>query len=119
MVEYSSYRTSNSATSEVRHITDDYADALNEFGSAFKTQFNIHSLSVDPAEGDRASLFSLTATSPEVAIYAWTPIKGAGQGRGWYDGYVTVTFVPVNTPAERCSVTDTKYNYVCRAVAKG
>jgi len=75
---------------------------------------NIRTLSVVPAAGDRASVFSLTATSPEIAIYTWTPIQSLGQGRAWYDGYVTVTFVPVNTPAERCSVTDTRYNYGCR-----
>ena len=75
---------------------------------------NIRTHSVNPPEGDRASVFSITAESSGIAIYTWTPKQRAGGGRSWYDGHLTVTFVPGATPAEVCSVTGSKYNYGCR-----
>jgi hypothetical protein len=69
---------------------------------------------VVPASGNRASLFSITARSSSIAIYTWTPIKGFGQGRSWYDGYVSVVFAPVGDSVASCSVTENPRNYSCR-----
>ncbi|TCU58365.1 hypothetical protein EDE08_1319 [Bradyrhizobium sp. R2.2-H] len=53
----------------------------------------IRTTSVVPATGNRASLFSRNATPATVAIYTWTPRRGIGGGRSWYDGKVFVTHV--------------------------
>lgn len=53
----------------------------------------VRTTSVVPATGDRASLFSITAAQPAVAIYTWTPRRGIGQGRSWYDGMVFVAHI--------------------------
>jgi len=53
----------------------------------------IQTTSVVPATGDRASLFSLSATHPGVAVYTWMPRRGIGGGRSWYDGNVFVAHV--------------------------
>jgi hypothetical protein len=84
----------------------------------------VRTVSVVPASGDRASLFSLTATSNGVSIYTWTPRQKTGQGRSWYDGYVAITFVkaslyPQYLTAGKCTIPATgKKAYACRG-AKG
>ena len=75
---------------------------------------SIKTLSVVPNTGDRASLMSITGRSSKVEIYTWTPKQGVGQGRSWYDGYITVTFAPNSVPADRCSLSGELRNYGCR-----
>lgn len=69
----------------------------------------IRTTSVVPATGDRASLFSLSATPAAVGIYTWTPRQGIGAGRSWYDGMIYVGHVKAEladeyTKAGKCTV---------------
>jgi hypothetical protein len=73
---------------------------------------HINTQSVVPASGDRASLFSLVAKPHEVAIYTWTPIRGFGRGKAFYDGFVSVTFAAVHAPV-LCSINGDR-RYACR-----
>jgi hypothetical protein len=50
----------------------------------------IHMISVVPADGKRASIFSASSTDTGLSIYTWTPKRGVGQGRSWVDADVTV-----------------------------
>lgn len=84
-------------------------------------QVQVRTTSVVPATGDRASLFSITATQPSVAIYTWTPRQGIGQGRSWYDGVVFVVQVRAELSDQyaasgKCTVpqSGTSANYQCR-----
>jgi hypothetical protein len=69
----------------------------------------VRTTSVVPATGDRASLFSISATPAAVGIYTWTPRQGIGAGRSWYDGMVFVAHVKAEladdyTKSGKCSV---------------
>ena len=70
--------------------------------------------SVVPATGDRASLFSITASSDEVAIYTWTPRQGIGSGRSWYDGLITIAHVRRDLSGVNCSIASQPKTYSCR-----
>src|SRR5690606_11684978 len=72
---------------------------------------NIRTKSVVPANGDRASLFSLAAKPTGVHVYTWTPRRGLFKGRSWYDGYVTVYYSHVS---RNCSVDKKGKRYLCR-----
>jgi hypothetical protein len=74
----------------------------------------VRTQSVVPATGDRASVFSLTANRSGIAIYTWTPRRGIGKGRSWYDGFVTVVFEASGSSSANCSVTEQGQNYGCR-----
>lgn len=70
---------------------------------------HVQTTSVVPATGDRASLFSITATPANVGIYTWTPRQGISAGRSWYDGNVFVAHVKAEladeyTKAGKCTV---------------
>jgi hypothetical protein len=84
----------------------------------------IRTTSVVPSTGDRASLFSLSATQPGVAIYTWTPRQGIGEGRSWYDGNVFVAHVKIELADEyaqsgKCTVPEsgTPAAYQCRGAS--
>jgi hypothetical protein len=77
---------------------------------------NIRTLSVVPGTGDRASYLSVTAQPSSIGVYTWTPHLGVGKGRSWWEGYVTVTFVPTATPTGVCSITEA-YHYSCRGAS--
>lgn len=51
---------------------------------------SIHTVSVVPATGDRASLMSATTNERGVGIYTWTPKQGVGQGRSWVEADYTI-----------------------------
>jgi hypothetical protein len=51
---------------------------------------SIHTVSVVPATGDRASLMSATSNERGIAIYTWTPRQGTGQGRSWVEADYTI-----------------------------
>jgi hypothetical protein len=70
---------------------------------------HVQTTSVVPATGDRASLFSITASPANIGIYTWTPRQGIFAGRTWYDGYVFVAHVKAEladeyTKAGKCTV---------------
>lgn len=44
--------------------------------------------SVAPASGDRATHFIINGSRDEIRIYTWTPRRGHGGGRSWYDGVI-------------------------------
>lgn len=46
---------------------------------------SIHTISVVPATGDRASVMSSSSNAKGVAIYTWTPRQGSGEGRSWIE----------------------------------
>jgi hypothetical protein len=84
----------------------------------------IRTTSVVPAEGDRASFFSINATPEQVGIYTWTPRQGIGAGRSWYEGDVFIVHVKESlrdtyVQAGKCTVSPTSAaTYQCRG-AKG
>ncbi len=81
---------------------------------------HVRTTSVVPAIGNRASLFSLTATRSDVALYTWTPRLGVGKGRSWYDGIVLVAHVPSEkadayVASGKCSIPESPpAAYACR-----
>ncbi|MDE5461535.1 MULTISPECIES: hypothetical protein [unclassified Bradyrhizobium] len=84
----------------------------------------VRTTSVVPATGDRASLFSLSAAPAAVAIYTWTPRRGIGGGRSWYDGMVFVAHVKAGladdySKSGKCSVPQTGQPaaYACRGAS--
>ncbi len=84
----------------------------------------VRTTSVVPATGDRASLFSISATRTGVGIYTWTPRRGIGSGRSWYDGYVFVTHVRADLADQyaksgNCSVPENSppVAYQCRGAS--
>lgn len=50
----------------------------------------IRMISVVPADGERASIFSASSVENGMSFYTWTPKRGVGQGRSWVDADVTV-----------------------------
>ena len=82
----------------------------------------VRTTSVVPATGDRASLFSITATPDSVAIYTWTPRQGVGAGRSWYDGIVAVAHAKEEAYSSlqsqgKCTVPQSGANYQCRGAS--
>jgi hypothetical protein len=84
----------------------------------------VRTTSVVPATGDRASLVSISATQPSVTIYTWTPRRGIGAGRSWYDGMIFVAHVKAEfaddyAKAGKCSVPQTgnPAAYQCRGAS--
>ena len=83
----------------------------------------VRTISVVPATGDRASLFSISATADSVGIYTWTPRQGIGAGRSWYEGNVFVLHVRAALQQEaskagKCTVPPSgNTNYECRGAS--
>ena len=84
----------------------------------------VRTTSVVPATGDRASLFSISASPATVGIYTWTPRQGIGAGRSWYDGVVYVAHVKAEladdySKSGKCSVPQTGQPaaYQCRGAS--
>ncbi|MGR9503666.1 hypothetical protein ACU8MW_08110 [Rhizobium leguminosarum] len=50
----------------------------------------IHMISVVPADGKRASVFSAASNEHGMSFYTWTPKRPVGGGRSWVDADVTV-----------------------------
>jgi hypothetical protein len=50
----------------------------------------IRMISVVPATGDRASVFSARANQDNIGMYTWTPKQGLGGGRSWVEAIVTL-----------------------------
>jgi len=54
---------------------------------------DVKTTSVVPSQGDKASLFAIRAEPTKVVVETWVPRRKLGDGRSWYDGYLTVYFV--------------------------
>jgi hypothetical protein len=54
---------------------------------------HVVTISVVPADGDRASFFAITAWPDQVQTYTWTPHQALGGGRSWWEGDVFVAQV--------------------------
>jgi hypothetical protein len=83
----------------------------------------VRTISVVPATGDRASLFSISPSADSVGIYTWTPRQGIGGGRSWYEGDVFIVHVKASLQEEylksgKCTVPPTgSINYQCRGAS--
>lgn len=75
---------------------------------------SVRTVSLAPRSGDRASLLGVSATSERVSASTWTPKQGYGKGRSWYDGYLTVLFVPVHDQRTQCAISSNVSRMVCR-----
>lgn len=82
---------------------------------------DIRTQSIVPASGERSTHFSISAHARGISIYTWTPERRWGQGRSWYDGYVTLLSVPMVPRMRFCGLNLGKVSWACRGVsgAKG
>ena len=53
----------------------------------------VETVSVVPAEGDRASLMNVRGSAQGVGVYTWTPVLPVGQGRSWVEADFTIVGV--------------------------
>ncbi|CAD6562659.1 hypothetical protein ACFQ3P_38595 [Paraburkholderia sabiae] len=79
----------------------------------------VHTVSVVPATGDRASQMQMWAIGDGMRIHTWTPKRHFSEGHSWIDAQLTVIGVNKNVAAQyraagKCSPTAKHFIGVCR-----
>lgn len=81
-------------------------------------QVDIRTTSIVPFSGDRSARYEITVEPKNVKVGVWLPKQGAGKGRSWYDGTLSVVSVPDNAlhSVRSCGVKSapSPVRWVCR-----